>query len=437
MEESNQQSPPFFDNIDINASDQDKSFESAVQQSDSKSSTMEDVATEEMSDQFIEITVSEPHKVGEGMGSYIAYKVTSRSSIPAFKNKEFSVLRRFSDFLGLYDLLVEKYLRRGRIIPPAPQKNLIGTTKVKMGSQTPSESGAGAGMEWLENRRAALERFLRRTAKHPILCIDPDFINFLQSDEELPKSVNTAALSGAGVMRLFNKVGETMNKITYKMDENDSWFENKIIEIENLDAHIQKLHSAIKALVIYRKELSSLTGLVAKSAAVLSTCEEHTGLSRALSQLADVEEKTELLRSEQANSDLYILSETLKDYIGLFGAIKDVFRERVKVFQSWENAQLQLTKRRENKTRMELAGRNDKVDQFDKEVEEWEAKVQRCQKEFEEISAEIKKETERFEIDRVRDFKATIIKYLQDQMAHQQQVVKYWDAFGINAKEIN
>lgn len=40
------------------------------------------------------------------------------------------------------------------------------------------------------------------------------------------------------------------------------------------------------------------------------------------------------------------------------------------VFQSWENAQLQLTKRRENKTRMELAGRNDKVDQFDKEVEE-------------------------------------------------------------------
>lgn len=84
---------------------------------------------------------------------------------------------------------------------------------------------------------------------------------------------------------------------------------------------------------------------------MLSTCEEHTGLSRALSQLADVEvycvliifclysyntnyffqEKIELLRSEQANSDLYILSETLKDYIGLFGAIKDVFHERVKV----------------------------------------------------------------------------------------------------------
>lgn len=94
---------------------------------------------------------------------------------------------------------------------------------------------------------------------------------------------------------------------------------------------MQKLHTAIKSLVLHRKELSSLTGSVAKSAAVLSTCEEHTGLSRALSQLADVEEKVELLRSEQANSDLYILSEIIKDYVGLFNAIKDVFHERVKV----------------------------------------------------------------------------------------------------------
>lgn len=38
---------------------------------------------------------------------------------------------------------------------------------------------------------------------------------------ELPKATNTSALSGAGVMRLFNKVGETVNKITYKMDESD------------------------------------------------------------------------------------------------------------------------------------------------------------------------------------------------------------------------
>lgn len=53
-------------------------------------------------------------------------RVSTHTSIPKFKAKQFSSMRRFSDFLGLHDLLVSKYLRLGRIIPPAPEKNLIG-----------------------------------------------------------------------------------------------------------------------------------------------------------------------------------------------------------------------------------------------------------------------------------------------------------------------
>lgn len=41
-------------------------------------------------------------------------------------------MRRFSDFLGLHDLLVSKYIRQGRIIPPAPEKNLIGTLALNL-----------------------------------------------------------------------------------------------------------------------------------------------------------------------------------------------------------------------------------------------------------------------------------------------------------------
>lgn len=109
------------------------------------------------------------------------------------------------------------------------------------------------------------------------------------------------------------------------------WFQEKIAEIENLDNQLQKLHSALKALVLNRRELSGISGQVAKSIAILSTCEENTSLSRALSQLADTEEKVELLRFEQSSSDLYILAEIIKDYLGLLASIKDVFHERVKV----------------------------------------------------------------------------------------------------------
>lgn len=81
-----------------------------------------------------------------------------------------------------------------------------------------------------------------------------------------------------------------------------------------------------------------------------------------------------------------------------------------------------MTKRRENKSKLEFANRTDKIDAAQKEIVEWEAKVQRCQQEFDEMSQEIKKEMERFDVKRVRDFKSIIIKYLEDQMAHQQQV---------------
>lgn len=34
---------------------------------------------------------------------------------------------------------------------------------------------------------------------------------------------------------------------------------------------------------------------------------------------------------EQSNTDFYVLTEHIKDYLGLIGAIKDVLHERVKV----------------------------------------------------------------------------------------------------------
>uniref|UniRef100_A0A1B6LMV1 Sorting nexin-2 n=1 Tax=Graphocephala atropunctata TaxID=36148 RepID=A0A1B6LMV1_9HEMI len=393
--------------------------------------TSAEIAEKEGGDQFLEITVSEACRVGDGMAAYIAYKIDMHTNIPLFKKKKFSVQRRFSDFLGLHDKLVDKYLRTGRIIPPAPEKSVMGTTKMKMSAQNEQ----GSSTEFVDRRRAALERYLVRTASHPTFSVDPDFREFLEADMELPKATNTSALSGAGVMRLFNKVGETVNKITYKMDENDPWFEEKIQQMESLDGQLRKLLMSVETLVLARRDLAMLTSTFAKSAAMLSNCEEHTSLSRALSQLADVEEKVESLHNEQANTDFSILCELLKDYVALVGAIRDVFHERVKVYQNWQHSQLMLNKKREQKAKMDLANKADKGT-IATEIVEWEAKVERCQEEFTNISKMIKKEMERFEIERVKDFKAVIYKYLEEQMSHQHQLIKYWEAFLPEAKAI-
>lgn len=72
------------------------------------------------------------------------------------------------------------------------------------------------------------------------------------------------------------------------------WFEDKLVSVEALENQLRKLHTNVEAMVTYRKELANLTNGVARSAALLSSCEDHSSLSRALSQLADTEERVVL-----------------------------------------------------------------------------------------------------------------------------------------------
>ena len=193
-------------------------------------SSPEELDEELGGDAFIEVSLAEPHKVGDGMSSYLAYRVTTRTNLNYFKRDDFSVTRRFSDFLGLHEKLSEKHLCRGRVIPPAPEKSIVGSTKVKMSSASSSSSaneaqppqscptghsfvsagspssGGGGGdvnsnSEFTVRRRFALERFINRVAAHPVLRRDHIFIEFLESGRELPRATSTSALSTASVFR--------------------------------------------------------------------------------------------------------------------------------------------------------------------------------------------------------------------------------------------
>ena len=236
-------------------------------------------------------------------------------------------------------------------MPPAPEKSIVGMTKVKVGKEDSSST------EFVEKRRAALERYLQRTVKHPTLLQDPDLRQFLVS-LELPRAVNTQALSGAGILTMVNKAADAVNKMTIKMNESDAWFEEKQQQFENLDQQLRKRHGSVEALVCHRKELSANTTAFAKSAAMIGTSEDHTALSRALSQLAEVE-KIDQLHQEQAFADFYMFSELLSDYIHLIAAVKDVFDHRVKCWQKWEDAQITLLKKRETEAKIMVANKPD------------------------------------------------------------------------------
>ena len=63
-------------------------------------------------------------------------------------------------------------------------------------------------------------------------CFKIDFVDFLESGTDLPRASSTSALSSASVLKMVSRMGETVNKITYKMEESDPWFQEKTQHIE-------------------------------------------------------------------------------------------------------------------------------------------------------------------------------------------------------------
>ncbi|XP_070689296.1 sorting nexin-1-like [Pempheris klunzingeri] len=392
--------------------------------------SLEQLEEEEAKDSFdVDVAVTNPEKVGDGMNAYVAYKVSTRTSLAMFRSKVFSVRRRYSDFLGLYEKLSVKQSLHGCIIPPPPEKSVVGMTKVKVGMDDPSS------VEFVERRRAALERYLQRVVSHPSLLQDPDVREFLER-EELPRAVNTQALSGAGFLKMINKASDAVNKMTIKMNESDTWFEDKHNELENEEQQLRKLHALVDSLVNHRKELCGNTAVFAKSMAMLGNSEDNTALSRALSQLAEVEDKMEQLHQEQAASDFFIFEELLADYIRLLGAVRGCFDQRMRAWQRWQEAQGTLQKKREAEAKLLWANKPDKLQQAKEEITEWEARVTQYERDFDRIGMTVRKEVLRFEKEKTKDFKSQIIKYLEAMLQSQQRLIKFWEAFLPEAKAI-
>jgi sorting nexin-1/2 len=122
------------------------------------------VSVEQAAKPSFNISVGDPHKVGDLTSSHTEYSVTTKTTSKGYRNSDFTVSRRYRDFLWLYTQLHNN--NPGVIIPPPPDKQAVGRFEA----------------DFVESRRAALERMLNKTAAHPILQHDGDLKLFLESD---------------------------------------------------------------------------------------------------------------------------------------------------------------------------------------------------------------------------------------------------------------
>ncbi|KAK6536968.1 Vacuolar protein sorting-associated protein 5 [Arthrobotrys megalospora] len=363
-----------------------------------------------------DIQVGDPHKVGDLTSAHIVYQVSTKTSSKAYKIPEFTVSRRYRDFLWLYNALIVS--NPGIIVPPPPEKQQLGRFD----------------QDFVESRRAALERMLNKIALHPVLQQDGDLKIFLESEsftvdikqkERQTASVETGGggLFGFGVGGAFSTA--------QKFVETDEWFLDRKAYLDALEIQLKNLMKSIDAVIKQRKELAESANEFGNSLHALSAVELSNNLSSPLASLADLQIRLRELYDRQAQQDVLTLGITVDEYIRLIGSVKMAFQQRQKAFHSWHAAESETQKKRTTYEKLQRQGKTqgDRLNQMQAEVADSEKKLHQARVLFDEMGRLMKNELERFEKEKVEDFKSGVETFLESAVEAQKEVIELWETY--------
>jgi hypothetical protein len=183
-----------------------------------------------------ESQVVDPLKVGDKLSGYVEYRIMTKTNNPQYRNSEFSVMRRYSDFLWLYNQLLNT--NPGVIVPPVAEKMALGRFQD----------------EFIESRKVQLDRFIKQVVGHPILQLDPSLRVFLESETFANdrKGLTNKSLLSSEVTPL-SVQGFASNP------DNHTLLEDKRQYLMNLETQIKGLSKTLESLLIQRKGNQELT----------------------------------------------------------------------------------------------------------------------------------------------------------------------------------
>ncbi|XP_032872497.1 sorting nexin-30-like [Amblyraja radiata] len=111
------------------------------------------------------VTVDDPKKHVSAMETYITYRVGTKTTRNEFDLPEYTVRRRYQDFDWLRIKLEDS--QPTYIIPPLPEKFVVKGVVDRFSE------------DFVETRRKALDKFLKRISDHPVLSFNDHFNVFL------------------------------------------------------------------------------------------------------------------------------------------------------------------------------------------------------------------------------------------------------------------
>lgn len=156
----------------------------------------------------------------------------------------------------------------------------------------------------------------------------------------------------------------------------------------------------------------------------LSTVELSPSLSGPLDSLSDIQIRIRELYERQAQQDVLTMGIVIDEYIRLIGSVKQSFLQRQKSYHTWHTAEAELHKRKATQDKLLRQGRSqqDRLNQLSADVADAERRVHQARLLFEDMGRLMRGELERFEREKVEDFKSGVETYLESAVEAQKEV---------------
>uniref|UniRef100_A0A1J3DVG8 Sorting nexin 2B n=1 Tax=Noccaea caerulescens TaxID=107243 RepID=A0A1J3DVG8_NOCCA len=421
-----------------------------------------------LSSDYIKITVSSPQKEQDTAGSmisggstYITYQITTRTNLPEYGGSEFSVRRRFRDVVTLADRLAESY--RGFCIPPRPDKSVV-------------ESQVMQKQEFVEQRRVALEKYLRRLAAHPVIRNSDELKVFLQVEGKLPLPTRTDVASrmldgavklpkqlfgegggasavevaqpargGRDLLRLFKELRQSVSNdwggSKPAVVEEDKEFLEKKEKMHDLEQQIINASQQAESLVKSQQDMGETMGEMGLAFIKLTKFENEEAVFN--SQRARAHDMKNLATAavkasrfyRELNSQTVKHLDTLHDYLGLMMAVQGAFADRSSALLTVQTLLSEISSLEGRAEKLEAASskifggdksRIKKIEELKETIKGTEEAKNVAIREYERIKENNWSEVERLDRERSADFLNMMKGFVVNQVGYAEKIANVW-----------
>ncbi|GAA5836177.1 hypothetical protein JCM3766R1_001986 [Sporobolomyces carnicolor] len=360
------------------------------------------------------ITVGDPQTVGKNPASqHTVFTVRTRTTSAAFRKFDFSVLRRYSHFVWLYDALMQN--NPGVIVPGMPEKHVIGRF----------------GSNFIENRRLGLEAALTKIVAHPMLVGDPDLRLFLESDtfhiDIKQRKIDTAHESKGFLANLSNSISGP------KFVEFDEYFENRRHTLDTFETQLRALLTSLSAAAKARSVLQASFADLQVAFLALAESDLSLQLRKLFTEAAALQKKLHDLSEAQAIHDEQIggLVSVAESYARMCASARGVFGARIKAYHAWQAAESRLRKAQAEHEKGKRSGRthSELLPDSVAMLADAERRMLDARHDFEDVSKLTKAEMARFDKEKVDDFKKALEEFTDSLALRQREIVAGWQHY--------